>query len=217
MVRAAILAAAILLPHAAAAGTAEELIAREIEARYASEISRGEVVVRLPVSVRREPESVEAITWDSRTSRFDAVLKYDGQLFRMSGNARAEVEVPVVTRTIQPGEVIRESDVTTARIPANRSMDGSVSRPADLVGKEARKSIAAGRVVPSDAVSEPPVVQRNRTVTMVYREGPMTLTSRGKALGDAKVGEDVRVTPPSGGQPVVGTAMQDGTVQVRRP
>ena len=218
MSRSAFLAAALfLLPQVASAETAEELISREISARYAADIPSGEVVVRLPVKITREPESLQAIRWEPETSRFVAVLTFDGKPVRMTGNARAEVEVPVVTRTIQPGEVIRASDVSTVRVPAARSLDSVATVPGDLVGKEARKSIAAGRVVPTDHIAAPAVIRRNRTVTMVYRNGAMTLTSRGKALSDATVGEDVRVTPPSGGAPVVGVAMEDGTVEVRRP
>src|SRR3712207_796807 len=124
MLRAAFLAAAVLLlPQAASAESAEELIAREIGARYASDIPRGDVVVRLPVSVSREPESLDAISWDPATSRFVAVLVYDGKRVRMSGNARAEVEVPIVTRTIQPGEIIRDSDVSMTRVAAVRSLE----------------------------------------------------------------------------------------------
>jgi len=218
MLRAAFLAAAVLLlPQAASAESAEELIAREIAARYASDIPRGDVVVRLPVSVSREPESLDAISWDPASSRFVAVLVFDGKRVRMSGNARAEVEVPVVTRTIQPGEVIRDADVSMIRVAAVRSLESVASAKEEVVGKEARKSISAGRVIPSESVADPSVIRRNRTVTMVYRDGAMTLTSRGKALGDAKVGEDVRIAPPGGGQPVVGVAMEDGTVKVRRP
>jgi len=205
---------ALLLSGPTSAEPAEALIAREIAARYPDEVAGGEVIVRLPVSIRREPESLEAIRWDPATSRFEAVLRFDGRLARMAGSARAEVEVPVLTRAVQPGELISASDVSMARVPVGRSLDTAVTSLDGLVGKEARKTITPGRIVPADAVGERPVIQRNRTVTMIYRKGALTLTAKGKALTNALEGEEVRVAPPGGGQPVVGIARSDGTVLV---
>lgn len=46
---------------------------------------------------------------------------------------------------------------------------------------------------PASAAKAPPAVTRNSVVAIVYRKGPLTLTARGRALGQGAVGDMVRV------------------------
>jgi flagella basal body P-ring formation protein FlgA len=70
-------------------------------------------------------------------------------------------------------------------------------RETDVVGRGARRTIAAGEVLTLTAVRLPPVVRSGEEVTVTVRIGAVRVTGVGRASGSGQVGDTVRVMTPN--------------------
>ncbi|HET6520346.1 MAG TPA: flagellar basal body P-ring formation chaperone FlgA, partial [Geminicoccaceae bacterium] len=109
------------------------------------------------------------------------------------GRVRELIEVPVLARPLAQGEVVAAADLEWTTVPAGSLARGGLSDPDALVGAEARRRLAAGRVLREGDVGPPLLVRRGRAVTMVYARDGLSLAALGKPLEDGALGAVVRV------------------------
>jgi len=93
---------------------------------------------------------------------------------------------------------------------------GGISDESDIVGKEARVNLYAGRAIRHADVGPPAILERNQLVIMAYTKGALSILAEGRVLARAGVGERVRVMNLESRVTVTGRVMQDGTVEVGR-
>jgi flagella basal body P-ring formation protein FlgA len=91
--------------------------------------------------------------------------------------------------------------------------DDAARDASDLVGREARRVLAAGRVVRAADLAEPRLVARGQAVAMVYAGAGLEITTLGEALDHGSRGEIVRVVNPA--SRLVREAVVVGPGQVR--
>lgn len=122
--------------------------------------------------------------------------------------AWAEILVPVRT--------IRAKEIVTAEDLALKSADvlGALSDPSEVIGKEARVALYAGRPVRAGDVGPPAIVERNDLVTIRFTRGGLTIMTEGRSLGRGADGEAIRVMNLSSRTTVTGRIASDGTVEV---
>lgn len=58
------------------------------------------------------------------------------------------------------------------------------------------------------------IIERNDLVTLIFRQGVLTIAAEGRALGRGAAGEAVRVMNLSSRTTVTGRIKQDGSVEV---
>lgn len=98
-------------------------------------------------------------------------------------------ETVVASRTIRPEEIIGPGDL----VLGEGSAVGGITDPAQLVGKEARRALYAGRPVRPGDVGPPAVVERNAIIPLVYTRNGVTISTEGRALDRAGPGDVIRV------------------------
>jgi flagella basal body P-ring formation protein FlgA len=103
--------------------------------------------------------------------------------------ASAQADGVTTTRIIKAQDIIEAADVTVI----TGEVEGAILTPADVVGMEAKTTLYAGRAIRPEDIGRPAAVDRNETVEMIYREGPLTIVASGRALDRAAVGETIRV------------------------
>ena len=118
----------------------------------------------------------------------------------------------VASRTIRANSIIAETDlqVAAADIP-----DG-FSRPADVVGQEARVAIYAGRPILAGDIGPPALVTRNQIVRVTFEGAGLSISTEGRALERGAVGDRVRLMNLSSRSTLSGMLQPDGTVRVYR-
>jgi len=116
----------------------------------------------------------------------------------------------VATRLIRATEVVRAGDVAVQR----GQIAGVASDPVQVVGLEARVAIYPGRPLRLADLAPAAVIERNETVTMLYRQGGLTIRSEGRALGRAALGDTVTVMNLASRQSVQGRVTSFGQVDV---
>ena len=142
--------------------------------------------------------AVEDVAYDPRTRRFIAIVAAPAddpaaRRIRVTGRVHRVIDVPVLTRRVLAGEVIRERDVKWIAMRGDRLQRDTIQDPGALIGKSPRRGLRAGVPVRVSDVRLPVLVPRRSLVTITYRVRSMTLTARGRALEDGGAGDTVRV------------------------
>ncbi len=121
-----------------------------------------------------------------------------------------------MAQTVVVTNPLRAQQIVTAEALGliEQATAGAFSDPAEVIGMEARVNLYPGRPVRFSDVGPPAIVERNQIVVMVYRYGALSISTDGRALDRAGVGERVRVMNLDSRLTVSGTVRPDGSVEV---
>lgn len=128
----------------------------------------------------------------------------------LANPAAALAESLIATRTIRAQTVLTAEDFTVvaAEIP------GALTDPTAAIGLEARVTLYAGRPISAADVGAAALVERNQTVSLVYRSNGLSILTEGRALTRGGPGDVIKVMNLSSRTTVMGTVSPDGTVAV---
>jgi flagella basal body P-ring formation protein FlgA len=132
----------------------------------------------------------------------------------LSGRAVATLEVATVTRTVERGGILRESDVEMERRPRAEIGRDVVTGRQQVVGLAARGTLQPGRPIRAVELMKPDLIQRNDAVTLVYEVPGIVLTIRGKAIDSGAEGDVISVLNEQSKRTVQGTIVAPGRVLV---
>ncbi|TBW59007.1 flagellar basal body P-ring formation protein FlgA [Marinobacter halodurans] len=99
----------------------------------------------------------------------------------------------VAARPLSRGERITGDMIATQPIVINSVRRGAITQRDALVGLEVRRSVNSGTIFTPDIVTQPEAVSRGDHVIIIARSGSISVQSRGKALSDGRVGEQIMV------------------------
>ncbi|SFD09982.1 flagellar basal body P-ring formation chaperone FlgA [Tropicimonas isoalkanivorans] len=138
-----------------------------------------------------------------------------GTMAAMPGPGGAQTLV--AAHTIRSHAVLSSEDLSTIE----DSVAGALRSPAEAVGMEARVVLYAGRPIHPEDIGPPAAIERNETVTLLYRFGGLTITAEGRSLARAAAGETVRAMNLESRATVTGMVDASGQIFVdaanRRP
>jgi flagella basal body P-ring formation protein FlgA len=125
----------------------------------------------------------------------------------------ATADTLVASRTIRSQAVLTEADVKLA--PG--TTPGALSSLAEAIGKETRVVLYAGRPIMANQVGAPALIERNALVSLIYETAAMRISTEGRALGRAGLGEKIRVLNISSRTTVLATVTGAGEATVHAP
>lgn len=119
---------------------------------------------------------------------------------------------------VTPVRAIRAQSVLSADDLAllEKDVPGAVGNIDQAVGLEAKTTLYPGRPILATQIGPPALVERNQPVRMVFSNGPLLITTDGRALDRGGIGEAVRVMNLTSRQTVTGTVAADGSIKVGR-
>ena len=82
------------------------------------------------------------------------------------------------------GTVLSAADLRAERHELSVLPGGYETAPERLIGKQLRRALPAGAVIPPQAVKAAPLIKQGETVTLVIRQGGMEVSSSGIALSE---------------------------------
>jgi len=174
--------------------------------------------IQVESSAKGEPRVVY-LNYESSGGRFDATLDIPtGATTRgtlhISGRAAATVEVATLTRPIERGEVLKDTDVVIERRPRTAIGRDIIKDRDQAVGLAARAGLQTGRPLRVGDLMKPELVQRNETVTLVYQVPGIMLTVRGKATEGGAEGDVISVLNEQSKRTVQGVIVGPGRVVI---
>ena len=206
-------------------------IEKRIARTFGGQFGLGEPT-KLTVSFDREPRPIYAepdVTadlqvvrsyYEPRTSRFDVTLSLPGSsiargsVLRYVGSIMEMVEVPVLTRQLNRGEVIRDADVSIERKPRTDVPSDAWTAPDTVVGLAARQILRAGVPLRRSELVRPEIIKRDETVTISYEVPGILLTARGKAIEGGADGDVINVLNIQSKRTVQGIVSGPGRVTI---
>ncbi len=131
-------------------------------------------------------------------------------------SARIDVFGPVLVarHPLQRATPIREGDLELVERNLANLPYGYYSEPQPVVGQMTRRDITSATVVTPAMVQAPKLVKRGQMVSVIAETGVLSIRTRGKALGDGKVGDLVRVRAEGSLRVVDGIVISPGVVKV---
>jgi flagella basal body P-ring formation protein FlgA len=115
------------------------------------------------------------------------------QRIPLTVSARMVREVVVARGPINQEAVIRESDLTTARMSFTRLDRLGLCDPSLVVGQRAKRFIAAGDKIEMELLEQVPLVVRGQLVTLVSSVGGIEVVTTAKAMGNGYLGDGIAV------------------------
>lgn len=192
-----------------------------------SEVPAGpfEIVVdqpRLPLgnpSDRPTDLVLQGVEVDSARGRFGSVLvglSAGRTRFRLPvvGRLVRQIELPVAAHPIARGQTLAAADLDWRRFDARRVPRGTLEVPDQLIGTITRRSLQAGRPIADRDVERPTLVERGRSVRLVYAGPGLRLEALGIAQQSGTLGEVVRVVNADSERALSGIVAGPGKVQI---
>ncbi len=158
---------------------------------------------------------IARITYDPRTTRFDAVVAIPNRRpLRLTGHVTAMEEVATLARTLARGDAVKQGDVVMARRPRRQIPPDAITDPDHAVGLAARHGLQPGRPLRASDLMKPVLVRRNDMVTMIYRVPGILLTVRGRAAESGAEGDVIGVLNEQTKRTLHGVVVGSGQVMI---
>lgn len=127
---------------------------------------------------------------------------------------RVQAPVVVATRPLGSGRILADEDLTLQMAELTQLPAGVISAAQDAVGKVLTAGVVAGHPLRQDMLRAPIVVRQGQSVRLIAQGQGFKVSSEGKALSNAAVGQNVQVKAQNG-QTVSGVVQADGTIEVQ--
>ncbi|MDY6798309.1 MAG: flagellar basal body P-ring formation chaperone FlgA [Pseudomonadota bacterium] len=184
---------------------------------YQIEYEAGSVDSRIALAPCPGGPAVSFHTEPMETTRPTLLVHCDGQRpWKMYVTASVEVigEAVVAARPIGRGERLAGNMLATQPVLLNERRKQAVKDPQRVIGMEARRPISTGVPVTADLLTAPPAVSRGDHVIIRARSGRFSVASRGEALAEAAIGEQVLVKNLSSSKTLRARVTAPGRVEV---
>jgi flagella basal body P-ring formation protein FlgA len=153
---------------------------------------------------------------DPRSGRFDVSFEIAGAAttkLRFTGTAIETLEVAVLTRNVDRGDLLRSADLVVERRP-KAEIGGDAASRDKAVGMQVRRPIRAAQALKVADLVKPDLVQRDQNITLIYQSAGLYLTTRGKALDNGTEGDTVNVLNPQSKRTITGVVTGRGQVTI---
>ena len=142
--------------------------------------------------------TLEQFQYDPAAGRFHGGLvgTFEGrERFRLPifGRAQPVLRVPALRRPVAPDKVITADDLTWVHVWHARVPPTGLTEPAEIIGAQARRRLAAQRMLTERDLGPPLLVRRGRPVELIYARPGLYVTALGVAQEDGALGDLVRV------------------------
>ncbi len=191
--------ASVIIP----ASRIEEKLTEELRASGASGdfklLTNGAIEnIVLPVDNEATFE-VSDLRYDPQKDYFEASLvapSKDKPLKRVSiaGEVEKFTSLPVLKTTMKNGEIIGMGDLDFIDVSI-KSLPRDIILDADkIAGTTPRRIAAAGKPLSFNDVQPPLLVSRGEAITIFFKEGPLTVSTKGKSLQNGAMGDLIQIT-----------------------
>ncbi len=166
-----------------------------------------------------QPYEIGNVRFDAGSGRFSASLIVSDnseiqKIVGLNGRAYTVIEIPVLSRPMRPGEVIRRGNVEWIGVRADLVDRNAVVDLAEVVGQTPRRPLRAGAPIRRSDVRPPVVVAKGSIVTLELRTRRMTLIARVKAAENGAMGQTIRLRNARSKRTVEGIVVGPGRVVV---
>ena len=120
----------------------------------------------------------------------------------------------VLTKSLQAGEIIGVDDVSLVSRDTNPGV-GYFRDINDVVGRKAKRAININQIIRTRHLELDYAIQKDQSVIIESKIGPVTAVSAGIAVDDAQLGELVKIKNSATGLIVEGVVISEKKIRIR--
>jgi flagella basal body P-ring formation protein FlgA len=173
-------------------------LAGEVPAeRFTVSLDQARIAIALPSDVAPSLR-IENLTYTRTDRRFEADLLAAADTpsavrTRVSGVVSALVEIPVLNRRMQTGDVISQADLDWVEVDSRTLRADSATEAAQLIGMTPRRALLADQPINLRTLQAPVLVTKGALVTMRLSKANLQLSAQGRALSNGGKGDLIRI------------------------
>ena len=118
----------------------------------------------------------------------------------------------ILTRSAKKGEILKESDLTLRSIRVNKAL--YASKMSQVVGRSLKRNLSQGEPILLDSVTDVPMIERGKSVTIVVRNAGLTVRAKGEALESGALGYAIKVRNVASKTVITAVVVASDTVEV---
>lgn len=196
----------------------ESFVDQQAEEGFEAEFTLGKLDPRLSLAPCDDNKLDVAFSSDPwRTTQPSLQVSCDGERpWRMYLSVSLDIygEALVASRPLGRGDRVSEAMVTTDRVVMNAVRRGAITDRDRLLGLEMKRPVNTGTPFTPDLVTAPDAVARGDHVMIIAKSGGFSVKTRGKALANARVGEQVLVENLASARRVRARVVAPGQVEI---
>lgn len=112
------------------------------------------------------------------------------------------------------GEVTAQARLPVGTVIEPVHLAGAPAETAPLIGRQVTKTIFPGRAVALADTKEADLVTRNGIVRVIAKKGPLTIETKGRALGTGSAGDEILIMNIDSRRTITAVITGPGTVEV---
>jgi flagella basal body P-ring formation protein FlgA len=163
-----------------------------------------------------QPAKLDALRYLPGSNSFTARYIVDGlaNALTLSGTLDLLIEAPHLVASLPAGTVLAPEHIAMRPISIRQADAQGIPNYDQLIGKALNRPSRDGMLLRANDVSVPLTIAKNDLVTIVFQQGPMTLTVKGQAITSAAQGEALQVLNLASRRIISATAISPGAVAV---
>ena len=175
----------------------------------------------LPVNSDEFDIEIDSLTVSSNRTRYRAKLLWplgDGSYQEVEANGTIELVrlLPVLNRTLLPGEVITKRDISWINISIKKITSNTVQSEENFIGFTPKRALVANRMLRNSDLEALKLVKKGRQVTITFISGPLRMNTIGKALQHGAMGDSVRILNMGSNKTIIAQVTGHGQVEIVR-
>lgn len=186
---------------------------RKSEIEFAQRMPEIALPIGVPATI-----TVQQFDYDERSGRFTALIvsPADSPTTRLAvqGRVHEVMDIPVLARRFNAGEIVHKGDIDWITMRSDQVNRNILTDATRLIGQEVRRGTGAGQPLRGSEIRSPIIVSKGSTVTMILQTPKMQLTSKGRAMEDASIGDTVSIMNTQSKTVIEATVVGANTVQV---
>lgn len=176
----------------------------------------------LPVNSDIMDIEINTLTISSNRDRYRAKLLWpvgDGSFNEVDLNGSIEHvrAIPVLNRTLLPGEVIARSDIAWANISIKKITANTIQSVDNFIGYTPRRAITANKMIRTSDIEALKFVIKGSQVSITFVSGPLVIKTIGKALQHGAMGDAIRILNMGSNKTIIATVTGPDQVEISRP
>ena len=193
----------------------QALVEHGLEGELWIQLDRRSAVFHLPKDL---PGTLSLKDFRYRDGRFTAVLHAPADapvlITPISGRVEKLLAIPVLKRAIEPGDVIRKSDIAWLKLRERKVSRRVLTGLDSLVGQTPRRPVRANTPLRRGDVQAQMLVVKGKLVRMTFRTDFMELTTRGRAIESGTKGDIIKIMNLKSKKVVEATVTGPGQVTI---
>ncbi len=132
----------------------------------------------------------------------------------VTGAVERVVSMPVLKTTLKNGDIIGKADIDYVDVMQKDIQRDFILKEESLMGMTPRRMVMTGKPIRDMELENPQIVTRGAAITLVYKDGPMTLSARGKSMQGGAKGDLVRVINMNSNRSIEGIITAENEITV---